>query len=149
MAGYDAERGYSGRDEPIGDRLRFARARLLTLALLLAVAGLAVFHPAAAAGRPLSSAADPTASEGLSGPFATNSGQHGLENRDPAPPAPERRAARGVDGLALQVNRPDQSLPARRTRLQRRMHAGPPSRAACGNSSRAPPRTGGATSPLA
>ena len=149
MAGCDAGQGYRGWDELIGDRLRPARVRRLTLVLLLVAVGLAVFHPAPADARPLSSATDPMATERPGGPFATDSGQHGIENRDPAPATFERKAARGVDSFAPQTHRSEQNLPARRTRRHRRVHAGPPSRAAGGNSSRAPPRAAGATSPLA
>ncbi len=148
MAGLDT-RKQQGGGEPVGDRPVLARIRRLTLVLLLVVAGLAAFHPAAATARPLSSATDPMAAERPGGPFATDSGQHGIENHDPAPPAAERRAARGVDSFAAQAHRSEQSFPARRTRLERRVHAGPPSRAAGGNSSRAPPQAAGVTSPLA
>jgi hypothetical protein len=140
MAGCDATRGDRGRDEPIGDRLGPVWVRLLTLVLLLVASGLAAFPPAPAIGRPVSSATDPMAAARPGGPFATNSGEHGIENRDPAPPTCERRAARGVDSFAPQTHPSDQSLPARRARLQRRIRAVPSSRAAGGNSSRAPPR---------
>jgi hypothetical protein len=148
MAGLDA-RKQQGGGEPVGDRPVLARVRRLTLVLVLVVAGLAAFHPAAATARPLSSATDPMAAERLGGAFASDSGQHDIDHRDSAPPALERRAARGVDSFTPQTQRSDQSLPARWTRLQRRVHAGPPSRAADGNSSRAPPQASGATSPLA
>jgi hypothetical protein len=140
MAGCDAIRAHGGRNEPIGDRLNLVRVRRLTLVLLLVVAGLAAFHPATATARPYSPATDPIAVARPGGPFATESGQHGIENRDPAPRTVDRRAARGVDSTAPRIHRPDQSLSAHRTRLRRPVHAVPPSRAAGGNSSRAPPR---------
>jgi len=140
MAGSEARRAYRGRDEPIADRLGRERVRRLTLALLIIAVGLTAFHPATATARPLSSATNATAAERPGGPFATDSGQHGIENRDPAPQTLERRAACGVDSFAPQTHRPGQSLPARRARRQRRIHAVPPSRAAGGNSSRAPPQ---------
>lgn len=149
MAGRDAGREYRGRDELIGDRLGPAQVRRLTLALLLVLAGLAAFHPAPATGRPLSSAADRMSAERQGGLFATDSGQHGIENRDPAPPALERRTARGTDSFARQTNLSDPSHSAQGTRLQCRIHAGPPSRTPGGNSSRAPPRAAAVTSPLA
>jgi hypothetical protein len=139
MAGSEAKRAYWGRDESIGDRLDRARIRRLTLVLLFVAAALATFHPASATARPLSSATDPMAAERPGGPFATDSGQHGIQERDPSPLTFEHRAARGVDGFAPQTHPSDQTLPARRARLQSRVHAVPPSRAAGGNSPRAPP----------
>jgi len=144
MAGLDRRQRHSGRG-----RLDLVRAQRLALVLLLVVAALAAFHPAAATARPPDTGAD-SARDGRSDrPFATSSGQHGIENRDAAPPTLERRAACGVDGFAPQGHRSDHSFPTRWTRLQRRVHAGPASRTAGGNSSRGPPRAAGATSPLA
>lgn len=149
MAGYETRCRNRGRDELVGDRLDSARARRLTLALLLVVAGLAALHPASATARPLREVADRTSAGHPDGPFATDSGQHGIENRDPGPPTFERRAALGADSFAPQAHRSDRSLPALSTRLQGRGAAFPPSWSAGGNSSRAPPRVAGATSPLA
>ena len=87
MAGFDTRRRRQGRGEPVDDGLGLVRIQRLTLVLLLVAAGLAAFNPAAATARPLSSATDPMAVERPGGPFATDSGQHGIENRDPAPPA--------------------------------------------------------------
>jgi hypothetical protein len=120
----------------------------LGLGLLLVVAALVVPRPAPATARPYEAAAR-TYAGSVAGPLVTDSDRHGIDKRDGAPPAAERRVARGVGGVARHMSQDLRPHLVLRTRLATSIPAAPPSRAEGGHSPRAPPQAPATTQPLA
>src|SRR5512141_61602 len=148
MAGRATQRGQRGPHQASVDQPGPVWGRRLAIVLVVVVAALAASRPAPTAARPPEAAAGWTHAGHAGDLYTTDTGQHGIEQRDAPPPAPERRVGRAFDALPQFGSGPVQAHPVVRVRLRLR-HGAPPSRTRGGNSPRAPPGAAGAIRPLA